>query len=119
MITLTERAATQVQGVMDREGKPNFGLRVFVQSGGCSGFQYGMRLDEEPLTGDRVFESHGVKVFVDPRSLPYLSGSEVDFVHDSMLGGGFKIENPNAVASCGCGHSFKTAEQAASGSCCG
>ena len=84
------------------------GLRVFVSGGGCSGLQYGMAFETSGEADDVIFESEGVRVYVDPVSLMYLQGASIDFV-DSLMGGGFKIENPNAVASCGCGHSFKAA----------
>jgi iron-sulfur cluster assembly protein len=105
MITLTERAATEIKGLLEKQETPNALLRVFVAGGGCSGLQYGMSLEEEVMEGDHQLESSGVKVVVDPRSIDYLEGAEIDYV-DSMMGGGFKIENPNAKSSCGCGHSF-------------
>mgnify|MGYP001051717717 CR=1 FL=1 len=104
MITLTERAATEIRNIMEAQGKTDAMLRVFVAGGGCSGLQYGMAIDDIVDEGDQVFDSHGVKIVVDPLSLGYITGSEVDFVEDSQ-GGGFKIDNPNAVASCGCGES--------------
>ena len=86
--------------------KANSGLRVFVQGGGCSGFQYGLMIEENGQgAGDQVFESHGVKLFVDPISIRYLTGAEVDFV-DTITGGGFTIKNPQATSTCGCGQSF-------------
>ncbi len=106
MITLTERAAKQVtllQGDLGGEGEGKI-LRLFVESGGCSGFQYGMSFDE-PGKGDKVVESQGVKVVLDPPSLAYLKGSVVDF-DDGLGGKGFDIQNPNAKDSCGCGRSF-------------
>ena len=80
-------------------------LRVFVAGGGCSGYQYGMTLEEEGMEGDQNFEVNGVKVIIDPRSAEHLEGANIDFV-DNLMGGGFKIDNPNAKSSCGCGHSF-------------
>ncbi len=97
------------------------GLRVWVAGGGCSGLSYGMALDDqEPEADDHIFEHEGVRVFVDPGSLAYMEGSVVDFVDDEH-GGGYQILNPNAVSSCGCGSSFKTAdsEGATSGGGCG
>lgn len=105
MVTLTDRAASEVKGLLEKQEKPEAMLRVFVAGGGCSGFQYGMSLEEEPMEGDQTFEINGVKVIVDPRSALYIGGAEIDFV-DSMMGGGFKIDNPNASSSCGCGQSF-------------
>lgn len=119
MITLTERAATELRDLIDGQEKKEAALRVWVQGGGCSGLQYGMYLDENaPEKDDNVFEHSGIKVFVDPYSLSLMDGSSVDYV-DDVLGGGFKIENPNATASCGCGSSFKTegSEGAAGGGC--
>ena len=105
LVVITDRAAGEVRGLLERQGKPDAMLRVFVSGGGCSGFQYGMTLEEEPMEGDHQFETNGVKVIVDPRSAMYLGGAQVDFV-DNLMGGGFKIDNPNAQSSCGCGHSF-------------
>jgi iron-sulfur cluster assembly accessory protein len=116
MITLTERAANEIRNIMEAQGKTDAMLRVFVTGGGCSGLQYGMAIDDIVDEGDQVFDSHGIKVVIDPLSLGYMSGSEVDFVEDS-LGGGFKIDNPNAVRSCGCGQSFATDEGQTAGGC--
>ncbi len=110
-VTLTPDAAAKLAEVMAQKGLTDAALRVFVSGGGCSGLQYGMAFDSELDEADQVFESAGVKVVVDPISLPYLQGASIDFA-DSLMGGGFKIENPNAVSSCGCGHSFKTSGQA-------
>ncbi len=107
MINVTETAATKINELLSDEQKPGAGLRVFVQGGGCSGFQYGLMIDEGEGDGehDKVFEVHGVKLLVDPISLRYLKGAEVDFV-DNNMGGGFTIKNPNAKSTCGCGSSF-------------
>jgi iron-sulfur cluster assembly protein len=105
MVTLTERAAEHVLALM-REDPEALALRVAVQGGGCSGLQYALGFDGEPQPGDEVADLHGVKVVVDRFSLPYLNGAEVDFV-DGLMGQGFTVNNPNAVASCGCGSSFK------------
>lgn len=120
MITLTERAACELKELMTSQDKMNAALRVWVAGGGCSGLSYGMALDDnEPEADDQVFEQAGVKVLVDSLSLGYMSGAQVDYVDDT-LGGGFKIENPNATSSCGCGSSFKTEDSAAGGGgCCG
>ena len=117
VITLSEKAAEAVRSVLERQGKEGYGLRVFVTGGGCSGFQYGMTLEAEPEEDDYVFQHHGIRVFVDPVSFTYLKGSFIDYV-ETLMGGGFKIENPNAVASCGCGPSFRTADSAGDGGCC-
>ncbi|MDG2040948.1 MAG: iron-sulfur cluster insertion protein ErpA [Ilumatobacter sp.] len=107
VITVTETAATKITDLMLEEKKSEAGLRVFVQGGGCSGFQYGLMIEEgtgDPVA-DQVFESNGVRLYVDPISLRYLSGAQVDFV-DNLTGGGFTIKNPNAKSTCGCGSSF-------------
>ena len=104
MITLSPRAATQVRTMQNELNAPAKRLRVFVESVGCSGFQYGMSFDE-PKADDTQFESEGVAVIMDPASLAYLNGSHVDF-DDGLQGKGFEIKNPNAQSTCGCGKSF-------------
>jgi iron-sulfur cluster assembly accessory protein len=106
MISLTEAALAKVKGILEQEkaSLPDGGLRVYVQGGGCSGFSYGMVLDEV-TEGDQIYETNGIKVIVDPMSLRYLEGAEVDYKED-LMGGGFAIKNPNASSTCGCGHSF-------------
>ena len=106
MITLTESAAKKVQDLRLEEGKPDWALRLRVVGGGCSGFSYDLGWDETPQEGDQVAESQGIKVFVDPQSVQYVDGLEIDFV-DSLYGSGFSIKNPNAKGTCGCGHSFQ------------
>jgi iron-sulfur cluster assembly protein len=115
MITLTPVAAAKVKGILEQEKEnlPQGGLRIYVQGGGCSGFQYGMVLDEV-AEDDQVIEADGIKVIVDPMSLRHLDGAEVDYKED-LMGGGFAIKNPNAKSTCGCGHSFQTAEGEGSG----
>ena len=105
IITVTEAAAGKIRELLNEEGKTESGLRVFVQGGGCSGFQYGLMIEESGGVGDQQFESNGVRLFVDPVSISYLKGAEVDFV-DTITGGGFTIKNPNATSTCGCGSSF-------------
>lgn len=107
VINVTHTAATKINALLSEENKQQAGLRVFVQGGGCSGFQYGLMIEEGEGDGDsdRVFESNGIKLFVDPISIRYLTGAEVDFV-DNLQGGGFTIQNPNAKSTCGCGSSF-------------
>ena len=106
MINVSETAAAKITELLTEENKTGSGLRVFVQGGGCSGFQYGLMIEESGQgESDQVYESHGVKLFVDPISVRYLSGAEVDFV-DTITGGGFTIKNPNAKSTCGCGSSF-------------
>lgn len=87
-------------------------VRLFVKSGGCSGYSYGMALDERRLEGDRLFEDGGARVVVDPKSWPLVRGSEIDYV-ENMMGGGFHVSNPNATSACGCGSSFRTDGRAA------
>lgn len=107
MISVTETAAEKINELLVEEGKPGSGLRMYVQGGGCSGFQYGLMIDEGTgdADSDKIFEVNGVRLFVDPISLRYLQNAEVDFV-DNHQGGGFTIKNPNAKSTCGCGSSF-------------
>ncbi len=113
MISLSEKAASEIRTIMEQNGGTFEGIRVFVAGGGCSGLSYGMQIADEPATADDlVFEAGGVKVIVDMASHQYLNGASIDF-DDSLQGGGFKINNPNAVKSCGCGSSFATDEAAA------
>jgi iron-sulfur cluster assembly accessory protein len=117
VITMTPTAAGKVRELLQQENDPTLGLRVFVAGGGCSGLQYGMTLDEEQ-EGDTVISMEGIKVFVDDMSVGYINGSEIDFV-DSLMGAGFTVNNPNAVSSCGCGQSFKTADGGGESRSCG
>lgn len=107
MITLTEAAADQLQKLLEDKGLAGHSLRVFVSGGGCSGLQYGMTFTETPMEGDQIFEDQNIKLVVDPTSSAYLMGAQIDYI-DSLMGGGFRIENPNAVQSCSCGSSFRT-----------
>jgi len=112
LVSLTPTAAEKIKSLLAEE--PDDGvsvLRVAIQGGGCSGFQYGLGFDAGPAEGDEVIEQHGVTVVVDPFSAPYLKGATVDFLN-SISEAGFKIDNPNAAASCGCGHSFTVEEGA-------
>jgi iron-sulfur cluster assembly accessory protein len=105
-----------LDGIMKEKGvRETHALRVFVSGGGCSGLQYGMTFDPNPRAIDTVVVQHGMRVVIDPQSLQYMGGSTIDYV-DSLMGGGFHIENPNAVSACGCGQSFRTKDQAG-GSC--
>lgn len=104
MITLTARAARQIETMRASQGSGDKRLRVLVESGGCSGFQYGMAFDD-PKPDDAMCESEGVAMVIDPGSLAYLSGSTIDF-DDGLHGKGFDIRNPNAQSTCGCGKSF-------------
>jgi iron-sulfur cluster assembly protein len=114
VVALTANAAEKIKELMAAEpvGEAEV-LRVAIQGGGCSGFQYGLGFDRGSVEGDLELEQHGVRVVVDPFSAPYLSGATVDFV-DGIQESGFKIDNPNASASCGCGHSFTVDEGDAS-----
>ncbi len=105
MLTLTERAAIKVKELMARESKVGYGLRVAVQGGGCSGFQYGLSYEKDRGDNDEVLEFHGLHVYVDAMSKQYLDGVSIDYV-DSLQGAGFKIENSRSKGSCGCGSSF-------------
>ncbi|MEM6526734.1 MAG: iron-sulfur cluster insertion protein ErpA [Chloroflexota bacterium] len=111
-VTVTETAAETIRNLLAQREIPNHVLRVFVSGGGCSGMQYGMAFEAEPRDTDQVIlANNGTRLVVDPTSMMYLDGATIDFV-DSLMGGGFRIDNPNAVSSCGCGHSFKTKEGA-------
>ena len=106
MVTFTEGAAKKVQDLRLEEGKPEWGLRLRVVGGGCSGFSYELGWEESGQSEDEVVESDGIKVYVDPQSSQYVGGVEIDYV-DSLYGSGFSIKNPNATGTCGCGHSFQ------------
>lgn len=122
MVTLTDTAAQKVRELLEGEATPG-GLRVAVRGGGCSGFQYALAFDEQ-RDDDQVYEDKEVRILVDSVSAQFVEGSEVDFV-DGLQGAGFAVNNPNVVASCGCGQSFRTADDAEAeaasgdnGSCC-
>jgi iron-sulfur cluster assembly protein len=105
-IMLTELAATEVRRYIEEQGAADSaGLRVGVLPGGCSGFQYGLNIEDEPGDDDMTFESQGIRLFVDPFSLQYLQGTEIDYV-STFQGSGFTFNNPNATGGCGCGSSF-------------
>jgi iron-sulfur cluster assembly protein len=112
LVSLTEAAATKIKQLLAEETDVGV-LRIAIQGGGCSGFQYGLGFDTGAAEGDLELEQHGVTVVIDPFSAPYLRGAEVDYV-DSIQAAGFAVNNPNAVASCGCGHSFQVADEDAS-----
>ena len=113
ILSLTPTAASKILELMAEEPEGDATvLRVAIQGGGCSGFQYGLGFDRDAVEGDIESEQHGVRVVVDPFSAPYLQGATVDFIN-GLQESGFKIENPNAVASCGCGHSFQVADEEA------
>jgi iron-sulfur cluster assembly protein len=103
-ITLTEKAAKHISRYIERRGK-GMGLRLGVRTNGCSGLAYTLEYVDELAAEDQVYESHGVRVFVDPKSLPYIDGTELDFAREG-LNEGFKFQNPNVKNECGCGESF-------------
>ena len=103
-ISVTEKAALHIARSLQRRGR-GVGLRLAVKTSGCSGFAYALEFVDEPQQFDRIFESHGVRIVVDPKSLPLLEGTELDFVREG-LNEGFKFNNPMAKATCGCGESF-------------
>ena len=106
-ITVTESAASKIKDLLAEEGKPDSGLRVFVQGGGCSGFQYGFTFDEIANEDDTVMTKNGVSLLIDAMSYQYLVGAEIDYKED-LQGAQFVIKNPNATTTCGCGSSFST-----------
>jgi iron-sulfur cluster assembly protein len=111
LVSLTPAAAEKIRVLMTEDADVSV-LRVAIEGGGCSGFQYGLGFDRGAQEGDHAFECEGVQVVVDPFSAPYLKGSTVDYL-ETIQESGFKIDNPNAVASCGCGHSFQVADEEA------
>jgi iron-sulfur cluster assembly protein len=117
LVVLSEAAAAKLQELTAAENNPQVGLRVYVYSGGCSGFRYGMMLEDQPTPADVTIESRGIKVYVDQESTQYLSGSEIDYL-DTLMGAGFTVNNPNAVSACGCGSSFRTSDSAGSPGAC-
>jgi iron-sulfur cluster assembly protein len=111
MITFTDKGAEKVRDFLASQGADvqSSGLRVGVRGGGCSGFQYALAFDTE-RDGDEVFEDHGLRLLVDRQSIPYVKGAIIDYV-DSLTGAGFKVDNPNVIAACGCGSSFRVADE--------
>lgn len=108
MVTMTETAARKILDLRQEEGKPEWGLRIRVVGGGCSGMSYELGWEDQQAEGDNVIEAaEGIRVYVDQMSAPYLKGSEIDFVENDMLGAGFAIKNPNVKSSCGCGQSHR------------
>src|SRR5947207_1536733 len=120
LITMSEGAISQLRTLLTQQEEAGLALRVFVYPGGCSGMSYGMAFEnEENLEeGDMLFEQNGLRLVVDENSSYYLKGAQIDY-EDSLMGGGFRIFNPNAVRSCGCGHSFDTGQDASSARACG
>ena len=117
VLSLTDAAASKLHELTKEETNPAIGLRVYVYSGGCSGYRYGMMLEDAPTEEDRTFAVNGVKVYVDGRSIDLLTGSQIDYV-DTLMGAGFTVNNPNAVSGCGCGSSFRTADESGSPRSC-
>jgi iron-sulfur cluster assembly protein len=120
LVNVTPAAASAVQELMNKRNITGYGLRIFISGGGCSGFQYGLALEDNVRESDTSYEINGVKLVIDDVSINYLRGAQVDYV-DELMGSGFKISNPNAVSSCGCGQSFRTGDDnsASDGGCSG
>ena len=117
VVSMTSRAADKLKEIIQEQGRADLALRVYVTPGGCSGFSYGMTFAEGVEEGDAVVNTDGVRIVVDPMSAMYVKGSEIDFV-DALMGGGFALRNPNATSTCGCGQSFKTADQQGTAKAC-
>lgn len=117
-VTITPLAAQKVRAILEAENDAELGLRVFVTGGGCSGLSYGMALDNNVAEDDLSFEQDGVRIIADSQTLSYIKGSEIDYV-DQLMGGGFTLNNPNAVSTCACGSSFKTEGEAGTPKSCG
>ena len=117
IVSLTDAAAAKLAELTKDETSADIGLRVYVYSGGCSGYRYGMMLEDQPTPDDKVLEASGLRVYVDGSSVPLLMGSQIDYV-DTLMGAGFTVNNPNAVSGCGCGSSFQTADSAGSPRAC-
>ena len=117
VVSLTDAAASKLHELTKDETNPDIGLRVYVYSGGCSGYRYGMMLEDAPTPEDNRLDVNGVKVYLYGQSVALLQGSQIDYV-DTLMGAGFTVNNPNAVAACGCGSSFRTADDAGSARSC-
>jgi iron-sulfur cluster assembly accessory protein len=117
VLSLTDAAAVKLHELTKDEASPEIGLRVYVYSGGCSGYRYGMMLEDAPTPDDQILDASGIKVYVDGQSVNLLQGSQIDYV-DTLMGAGFTVNNPNAVAACGCGSSFRTADDAGTARSC-
>ncbi len=111
ILSVTPAAQQMIKTLLEQRNIPDHALRVFVSGGGCSGMQYGMAFEQSPRDFDTIVDVEGVRLVIDPTSLMYLQGANIDYI-DSLMGGGFRIENPNAVSSCGCGSSFRTKDNA-------
>ncbi len=117
IVSLTDTAALKLRELTKDEASPEVGLRVYVYSGGCSGYKYGMMLEDQPTADDNVLSANGVRVYIDTNSVPLIQGSQIDYV-DTLMGAGFTVNNPNAVSACGCGSSFRTADDAGQARSC-
>ncbi len=117
LVTLTDKAVSELRKIIAAEGNEALGLRVFVSPGGCSGLSYGMSLEEQSDEGDFVVEQDGLRIFVDEFSANYIKGSQIDYV-SGLMGAGFTVHNPNAKRSCACGQSFDTGNNAATAQKC-
>lgn len=117
VVSLTDAAASKLRELTKDETNPEIGLRVYVYSGGCSGYKYGMMLEDQPTAEDNVLSANGVRVYIDGNSVPLLQGSQIDYV-DTLMGAGFTVNNPNAVTGCGCGSSFRTEADAGQARSC-
>ena len=117
VVSLSDAAAAKLAELTKEETSPDIGLRVYVYSGGCSGYRYGMMLEDQPTSEDSVLAANGVRVYIDQNSIPLIQGSEIDYV-DTLMGAGFTVNNPNAVSGCGCGSSFRTEGDAGSARSC-
>ena len=118
LVTMSTLAVEQLRNLLTQQDNPDLALRVFVYPGGCSGMSYGMAFEDEFADDDTIFTQEGLRLVVDENSAYYLQGAQIDF-EDSLMGGGFRIFNPNAVRSCGCGHSFDTGSDASNARACG
>lgn len=120
LISMSDAAVSQLKELISQQegASDKLGLRVFVYPGGCSGMSYGMAFEDQPADDDMTIEMNGVKLYVDEMSSGYIAGAQIDY-EDSLMGGGFRILNPNAVRSCGCGHSFDTGADAGNARGCG
>jgi len=108
VVQLTEPAVKELKSYLEKQGKPGAALRIFVTAGGCSGLSYGMVVDEKVTEDDFVIDEGGAKVVIDRSSAPFIAGSVIDYKTEKLMGGGFVVNNPNAVSTCGCGESFRT-----------
>jgi len=118
MITITDAATVKLRELITSQAQPDLYLRLFIAPGGCEGFSYGMAFDTERREDDQIIERGGVRLLVDAMSRPYLAGAQIDYI-TSQMGEGFTVRNPNAVATCGCGHSFRTKHDAGQPQPCG